>query len=134
MTSIMFHNDTSTLNNLWYESHKNLIASVCVALKKEKEISQLVETLLGKKIKTKKLKDPNKPKRAKSSYLYFCNEKREQIMAKLKKGDKGVSISILSKELCSLWQKLEDKNKEQYNKLAEEDKERYEQEMESYAH
>ena len=85
MTNIMFHNDSSSMNDLWYNSHKNLIASVCVALKKEKEIPQLVETLLGSRIKIKKLKDPHKPKRSKSSYLYFCNDKRNEVMEKLKK-------------------------------------------------
>ena len=132
MTSTMFHNDTASLNDLWYESHKNLIASVCISLKKEKEIGRLVDELLGKKMKTKKLKDPNKPKRAKSGYLYFCDEKREGIMESLKGGKEGISISVISKKLGSLWKKLD--NKDKYNKLAEEDKERYEQEMENYNH
>jgi len=130
----MFHNDTSAMNNLWFESHKNLVASVCVLLKKEKEIPQLVETLLGKKLKTKKLKDPNKPKRAKSSYLYYCDDKRDGVINKIKKGEKGVSISIISKELGSGWKQISDKDKEQYIKLANDDKERYIEEMENYTH
>lgn len=134
MTNTMFHNDTSAMNNLWFESHKNLVASVCVLLKKEKEIPQLVETLLGKKLKTKKLKDPNKPKRAKSSYLYYCDDKRDGVINKIKKGEKGVSISIISKELGSGWKQISDKDKEQYIKLANDDKERYIEEMENYTH
>ena len=134
MTNTMFHNDTGAMNNLWFESHKNLVASVCVLLKKEKEIPQLVETLLGKKLKTKKLKDPNKPKRAKSSYLYYCDDKRDGVINKIKKGEKGVSISIISKELGSGWKQISDKDKEQYIKLANDDKERYIEEMENYTH
>jgi len=32
MTSILFHNDTVTLNHLWFESHKRLLTSVCIEL------------------------------------------------------------------------------------------------------
>ena len=94
----------------------------------------MVETLLGKKLKTKKLKDPNKPKRAKSSYLYYCDDKRDGVINKIKKGEKGVSISIISKQLGSGWKQISDKDKEQYIKLANDDKERYIEEMENYTH
>jgi len=132
----MFHNDTSNLNDLWYESHRNLIASVCVKLKKEKDITELVDSLLGPKPKTKKLKDPLKPKRSKSSYLFFCTDIRESVTEELKsKGDgiKGITISEVSKKLGSIWKTISDDDKAKYAKMADDDKDRYKMEMDNYA-
>lgn len=75
MSSMLFHNDTRELNLLWYNSHKNLITSICIELGQVDKIEELSQKFLGMPLKIKALKDPNKPKRAKTSYLYFCEEK-----------------------------------------------------------
>ena len=89
MSSITFHNDTLSLNHLWYESQKNLIANVCIQLGQSDKISEMTTKLLGEKLKIKALKDPNKPKRPKSGYLFFCDDARPKLMSKMKKKSKN---------------------------------------------
>ena len=129
-----FHNDTSALNHLWYESHKNLITSLCIELGHTEQVDAMVTKHLGDQLKMKKLKDPNKPKRAKSSYMYFASALREKVTKKLSKKSKDgkASMADVSKELGALWKKLSAKDKKPYEKLAEKDRERYKDEMEAY--
>jgi len=74
-----------------------------------------------------KVKDPNAPKRAKSSYIFFCQEAREKL-----KGSEVKSKDVMS-ELGSLWKALPEKKKKKYEEMAEKDKERYKTEMKSYS-
>lgn len=129
-----FHNDTSAINHLWYESHKNLITSLCIELGHTDQVDAMVQKHLGQPVKMKTLKDPNKPKRAKSAYLFFSDAHRNKVMNKMKKKNKGASIRIanVSKELGAMWKKLNDTQKAPFNKLAEKDRERYKDEMETY--
>ncbi len=130
-----FHNDTVFLNDMWYKSHKNVIASVLVKLGMEDKMSEMCESILGSQHKIKQQKDPNKPKRAKSSYLFFCDEKRKDVIKKYKKDlSKGenIKISDVSKKLGEMWKKLDAKSREPYEKLSEQDKERYSNEMTNY--
>ena len=83
-------------------------------------------------------KDPNKPKRGKSAYLFFCAEHREKAKKELGEGAKATEVTA---ELGRQWNELKastkasDKKKlEKYEKQAREDKERYESEMVNYVH
>ena len=89
----------------------------------------------GKK-KSSGKKDPNKPKRGKSAYLFFCAEHREKAKEELGEGAKATEVTA---ELGRQWNELKastkasDKKKlEKYEKQAREDKERYESEMADY--
>ena len=84
MAHLTFHNDTVSLNHLWFESHKNLIATVCIKLGQHDKIGELTQTLLGDPLKIKAMKDPAKPKRPTSGYLYFCEAARPKLMKKMK--------------------------------------------------
>ena len=76
----------------------------------------------------RKHKDPNAPKRPRSAYLYYCEAERKTIMKK----HPDYKVTDVSKELGPAWQKLSDKAKAKYEKLAAKDKERYEAEMAGY--
>jgi hypothetical protein len=77
----------------------------------------------------KKIKDPDAPKRGKSSYIYFCVEKRESV----KEDNPDMSAKDIIKELGRVWREnVKDKDKARYVKLSEEDKNRYENEMKTY--
>jgi hypothetical protein len=79
-----------------------------------------------------KNKDVNCPKRSKSSYLYFCTEKRDFVLKKLGSGAKTTDVT---KELGKLWNILKEespKDFEHYQKLANDDKERYLQLIKDY--
>lgn len=129
-----FHNDTAAINHVWFESHKNLITSLCIELGHTDQVEAMVAKHLGDQMKMKKLKDPNKPKRAKSSYMYFAQAFRAKVTKKLSKKSKDgkASMAIVSKELGALWKKLSDKDKKPYQVEANKDRERYKDEMEAY--
>lgn len=57
--------------------------------------------------KTKKTKDPNAPKRNKSAYLFFCDDKRDSV----KKSNPDLKMTEVSKKLAELWRALGDSDK-----------------------
>jgi hypothetical protein len=132
MANLRFHNDTASLNHLWYESHKNLITSLCIEFDKTDDIDAMIAKFLCAPIKMKALKDPNKPKRAKSAYLFYCADHRPKILEKLRKKKQKINIADVSKKLGAMWGTLDDKTKAPYTKSAEKDRNRYKDEMEQY--
>ena len=125
----MFNANTATLNDLWYESHASLIKMLCMEFGESEKIAEMLEKYLGQKLKIKAPKDPNKPKRAKSGFVFYCDEHRPALMAKAKKKGKIV-IGDISKALGKSWKSL--KNKSKYDNLALADKERYEKAIGEY--
>lgn len=101
---------------------------------KGENIQQQLKAILTK---TKKEdKDENMPKRAKSPYLYFCQDNRDKVRNELGETTKATDIT---KELGVRWQKLNKDTKasakkqlKKYEKLAEEDAARYKAEKEEY--
>lgn len=73
---------------------------------------------------TRKQKDPNAPKRAKSAYMFWLEENR----ARLTKP--GMSVVDVSKAAGAEWVTVKDKSK--YEKMAAQDKQRYEAEKKNY--
>lgn len=132
MTHLPFHNDTVSLNHLWYQSHKNLITTVCIKLNQVDRIEELTKTLLGDPLKIKPMKDPAKPKRPKSSYLYFCDKARPKIMNKMSKSGNKINLGDIAKQLGKKWKKLSEEEKLPYVELSKKDKIRFEVEMEKY--
>ena len=132
MANIRFHNDTKALNHLWFESHKNLLTSLCIEFDKTDQIDDMVKKFLCEPVKIKTLKDPNKPKRAKSAYLFYCDDHRPKILDSLRKKKKKVNIAEVSKQLGAKWKGLSDTTKAPYEAKAQADRERYQEEMEQY--
>ena len=85
------------------------------------------ETVGKSKKKSKKDKDENKPKRGKSSYLFFCDDKRSQ----LKEKNPELSMPEMSKQLGIMWKEASDAEKAPFEAMAKKDKIRYEKEKES---
>lgn len=72
-------------------------------------------------------KEQNVPKRAKSAYLYFCTDKRDEVKA----SDPSLKATEITSRLGEMWNKLKsDKNRVDelvvYEKMANDDKSRYE--------
>jgi hypothetical protein len=83
-----------------------------------------------------KIKDPNKPKRGKSAYIFFCAKKREEAKANLGDGAKATEVTS---ELGRMWNTLKASTKSADKKLlasfeaeAAKDKARYNEEIEGY--
>jgi len=82
----------------------------------------------AKKGKKKQKKDPNAPKRAMTSYLFFSAANREKIKAE----NPGVTFGQIGKLLGAQYKALSDDEKAKYVKLATADKDRYKKELEAY--
>ena len=129
MSHLEYHNNLVTVTDIFYESHKCLVEKIGLHLKLEPEkIDELIYLFIGDAIKLKAMKDPNKPKRAKTAYLYFCNERRPLIKKEFPK----YKMVDLSKKLGELWQKLKENDRKKYKELAEKDKERFLEESDEY--
>lgn len=77
------------------------------------------------------IKDPDKPKRGKSGYLYFCEVYRE----KLKKEYPELSVKEIVSKLGVLWKKLKAENSKEvinFEQQSTEDRNRYKSEMTNY--
>ena len=88
-----------------------------------------------KKKKSIKLRDPNIPKKNKSTYLYFCLAKRDIVKAEL--GD--VKATEVTRELGLRWKMLKESDKTSdkselacFEEQAAADKIRYDEEMKNY--
>merc|ERR1711916_376216 len=77
--------------------------------------------------KERKAKDPNAPKRPLSSYMLFCQEKREEVKSK----NKDAKATEISKILGEMWSKVSDSEKKNQD-MQEKAKARYEKEKEAY--
>lgn len=102
------------------------------AWKAKQNQEQLKSLVGGLKTKDRKTKDPNKPKRGKSSYLFFCMDERPKVA----KEHPNMGAKEITSELGLRWGKLKEKDQKavkKYEKMADADKERYAKEMEAYA-
>jgi hypothetical protein len=75
-----------------------------------------------KKKRAKKAeKDPNAPKKALNSYMFFANDNREKVKAE---NPKLKATEVMS-ELGAQWKAMNETERAPYAKKAEDDKERY---------
>jgi hypothetical protein len=132
MAHLPFHNDTVSLNHIWYQSQKNMIATVCIKLGHHDKIAELTTVLLGDPLKIKPMKDPDRPKRPTSGYLYFCQDARPAIMKKMSKNNTKLVLGDIAKLLGKKWKAIPDNKRKIYEEKSKIDKERYEMEMEQY--
>jgi len=80
----------------------------------------------GKGKKRKHVKDPGMPKRALSGFFFFCNSERPSV----KLTNPEWKVGDVAKEMGRRWEVCS--NKDKYERMAQEDKARYEKEMQEY--
>ncbi|KAF9394958.1 hypothetical protein BGZ94_006620, partial [Podila epigama] len=81
------------------------------------------------------IKDKNCPKRPRNSYIFFTLMKRQVVVFSqddIKKKHPEFKPTEITKMLGEEWQKLSESEKESYGNMAENDKKRYQSEMEAY--
>jgi len=127
MAHITHYNAVRTLVESTRALSISLIEKTCSELGKPEEVDRLVALLVDDSVRVKKFKDKNAPKKAMNAYMIYCNEHRDEVKSAL--GEKADFKSIVQK-LSADWKLLGDKSK--YEKLAEEDKERFAAEEEKY--
>lgn len=84
------------------------------------------EDVLKKKKRAKK--DPNAPKRALSAFFFFSNDKRQEVSGEHPEW----KVGQIAQELGLRWKALSDDERIIFEKKAQEDKERYAEEMRAY--
>ena len=91
----------------------------------------------SKTTKDKTTKDPNKPKRGRSAYLFFCSEQRAHVKSSLGEHAKASEVTA---ELGRRWSSLKESSDptdrarySEYLQAADKDKKRYEIEITAYA-
>ena len=90
-----------------------------------------LEKTLGKsdvKLKDEKLKDENAPKRPKSAYMFFAEKKLPEI----REEQPELKMTEVFKVIGDSWKEASPEIKAKYSKKADNDKERYHEEMKSY--
>ncbi len=85
-------------------------------------------TTKTRKKATRPPKDPNAPKKARPSYIYFTME----ASGKITKANPGIKVPESSNKISALWAKMSEEERAPYKKLADQDKERYLREKEEY--
>ncbi len=104
---------------------------------KSKEIQSELNKVFPKSSKEDKVKDPNKPKRGKSAYLFFCEDKREEVKQEFEDSGGSYSTKDVTCKLAQLWNELKEDSArksemEGYEEKAQEAKEKYDSEMAGY--
>jgi len=117
------------------EMSKDIVAlSATQAEKKSLPVTQVDKKTADKstagtgKKKTKKQKDPNKPKGFKSAYNFCMADARPIVKA----ANPDLSFREMPKKLGEYWQALSKEERAPYEKMAAADKERYDREMAVY--
>ena len=129
MTSIDYFNRQVSLLDIFFESHNDLIDKIAYELELSKEkTEELKAKYLDKPTKLKAKKDPNQPKKARTSYLFFSDKFRTDNAAMLQ----GKYITEISKIIGNAWKNLDDDTRKQMEEKATKDKERYKSEYEAY--
>ena len=126
----------SYMENLKDEHDINLLNKVRKRFQKDdvmqaltSEIEPHMDKKKNKKKKKKKIKDDNKPKRNVSAYIFFCKEHRVVI----KENNPGLTPKEITHKLGVQWNAVKNTLEvEKYNKMADDDKQRYMKEIESY--
>jgi high mobility group protein B2 len=81
-----------------------------------------------KKRRNRRNKDPNRPKRAMSAFMFFSNANREIVKAQ----SPNLSFTEIAREIGSRWKNLRSSDKAPYQTLADQDRARYEEEKRMY--
>lgn len=135
MAHLEYYNNIVGINDMIYDSHKNLLEKVTMELGCYDKFEELCEKLLDQpKLKAKI--DKNAPKKSKTAFMLFCDKHRDQIIGDVKKENKKTkakfNLGVVQKKLGEMWASLTPEEIEKYNAFAEKDKERYQEEFESY--
>jgi upstream-binding transcription factor len=100
------------------EEFTKIVSAISAAAKDAKENAK----------DAKEKKDPDAPKGAKNAFIFFCNDKREEI----KKENPEMKSNEITKKLGEMWKDVDEDDKNSYQQMAKDDKERYAKEMENY--
>jgi hypothetical protein len=126
MSNISWNNLTTILNEIVASNSSEEQSKNFMKVLKEKK-NEITPLLLSSK--TKRKKDPNAPKKWKTSYIFFCAEQREI----LRKQETKYKTTEITSKLAEMWKQLSDNERVKYEELSTQDKERYIKELSAYS-
>lgn len=85
-------------------------------------------SLISHGVRKKKRRDPNKPKKPKSSYVYFMEQCRQEV----KEENPNLRPQHIMKLMGERWTKLPEEDRERFEELSKSDRLRYQEEMKDY--
>lgn len=88
----------------------------------------LIEDLRPRKRHRRGPKDPAAPKRASGAYVFFTNEMRPKVLSEFP----GIKFVELGKVMGERWRALTPDEKKRFEDMAQEDKIRFQMEMQQY--
>lgn len=93
-------------------------------------MSSLQSTVSKRSTSTKTVGSTGKPKRALSAYnIYFTTERKKLTVAQAKEGSPKLSFREIACKIAGMWKKISQEEKMEYEYLAAQDTDRYENEM-----
>ena len=131
---------TEALGKIFTGALKDKYAQRAIAALQDEKTQETLVALVQEKMPIKVIKavskrgkhrkrDPNAPKNNCSSYIFFCKNARAGVKAEHKDW-KGTEVT---KELGRIWrEEMSDEDKAPFIRQAEQDKERYQEEMKDY--
>lgn len=124
------HNCILDINKIVSSTCESIIHNICKDLNVDDEkTKELLKKYVSSDIgKLKQKKHPNLPKRPKTSYMFFCDSERQNIM----NNNQSAKIGDISKILGEKWAKIDEKEKEKFIQLAEEAKEEYNEALKTF--
>jgi hypothetical protein len=126
MAQYEYHNAMRLNMDYQRNAHVKLIERVCMELGAPERATEICNKFIDMTIRLKKWKDKSHPKKPKSGYMIYCDQRR----ADVKKNNPKATFTDMIKMMATEWNSLE--NKDVYVKLAEEDKLRYATMVEEY--
>ena len=120
-----------------FERFGEAMCAVSVALKNSKVVPASPDGGVRKREgvkKEKKKKDANRPKRARTPYLYFVMENEPIMREQSGVGPTGLRLkqSEIMSALGVKWKSLSEEQRKKYQLLADDDKLRYQRQVEAY--
>uniref|UniRef100_A0A6C0F6C3 HMG box domain-containing protein n=1 Tax=viral metagenome TaxID=1070528 RepID=A0A6C0F6C3_9ZZZZ len=132
-----FHNNLNAFIKLQLKTGEDIIDNVvddlCELFEQTLKSEELKKTMKKKYLdtsytKVKPKKDPNRIKRPKTSFFFFCDANRQKVVSENPEKNVGEIAKILGK----MWRELSPKDKKPFIQLNEKDIERYEDQKTSY--
>ena len=133
MAHYEYHSAIRNLVETSRSSHITLIERVCTELGQPEKIDAMIEKYIDDSVRIKKFKDKRHPKRPKSGYMLYCENRRQDVRNK----NPDATFAEVIKKMASEWNNLEKtpegvSEKEKFTQLAQDDKLRYKREVEAY--
>lgn len=129
-TNDCYHN-VRTVSSILIQRELELIRQVCHYLDCVDKVEEMQNHFVFKDLVKKCLKakkDENAPKKPRSSYILYCNSIRKEVTEK----HSTLKMHEISKKLAERWNSETETVKQDFQNLAEKEKEQYQTEHEDY--